>query len=56
MKIYNEIYKGTARTVEELMNMLRQVPDTFTVSVYAVEHTSDVEVWIDEEIKSVILK
>lgn len=57
MKIYNEVYIRTAKTVSDLIDMLKyEVPKSASVSVYASEHTSDVEVWYDKEINEVILK
>lgn len=54
--IYNEVHVGTATTVNELIKLLSEQPLGATVDVAASCHMSDVEVWYDEVINTVILK
>lgn len=55
--IYNEIYVGTAKNVDELIIILRtKVPVLASVDIASLEHTADVEVWYDKDTDTVILK
>ena len=55
--IYNETYVGTARTVDELIELLRNnIPLSATIDVDSVEHSADAEVWYDKDTNTVIFK
>jgi hypothetical protein len=54
--VYEEKQIGTATTVNELIQLLSNLPLGATVDVAASCHMSDVEVWYDEGTNTVILK
>jgi hypothetical protein len=57
MIIYNEKHIATARTVQELIDILSEkVPADATVDCYSICHCADAEVWYDEGTNTVILK
>ena len=54
--VYEEKQIGTATTVNELIQLLSNLPLGATVDVAAACHMSDVEVWYDKDTNTVILK
>ena len=55
--IYNEVYIGTAGTVDELITLLQnKIPWGATVDVDSIEHSADAEVWYDKDTNTVIIK
>lgn len=54
--IYNEKYINTARTIEDLIKILSELPSDTCVDVAASDYMSNAEVWYDEDVNTVILK